>query len=103
MWSTATDLLRWCRCLDDDLFGISALLQTPGHLDDATPLDYAWGIGVRRHAGSRVYRHGGAWADARSVLVRSPERRVDLVAIATGDRTERRVGLADALLDLLLS
>jgi CubicO group peptidase (beta-lactamase class C family) len=102
IWSTAADLLRWCRCLDDDLFGISALLQAPGRLDDGTPLDYAWGMGVRGQAGSRLYRHGGAWADVRAMLVRSPERGVDLVAIATGDRTQRREALADALLDLLL-
>jgi CubicO group peptidase (beta-lactamase class C family) len=103
MWSTAADLLRWCRCLDDDLFGISAQLQVPGLLDDGTPLDYAWGTGVRQHAGRRVYRHGGAWADLRAVLVRSPERGVALVSISTGDHTERGGALADALLDLLLA
>jgi CubicO group peptidase (beta-lactamase class C family) len=102
LWSTPTDLLRWCRFLDDDGPGVTAVLQTPGTLDDGTPLDYAWGLGVRQRAGSPVYRHGGAWADARSVLVRSPERHLDLVVVATGDRTERRVALSDALLDLLL-
>lgn len=53
VWSTVGDLLRWSQALNADELGISALLQTPGRLDDGTPLDYAWGIGVRSHAGYR--------------------------------------------------
>jgi CubicO group peptidase (beta-lactamase class C family) len=102
LWSTADDLLRWARCLNNDELGISQLLQTPGHLDDQTPLDYAWGTGIRAHSGNRLYRHGGAWANLRVMLTRAPELDLSLVSIATADDTERRVVLTNGLLDLLI-
>jgi CubicO group peptidase (beta-lactamase class C family) len=103
LWSTAEDLLRWAAALDEDRLGITALVQTPGRLDDGTPLDYAWGMGVRDRAGVREYRHGGGYADLRAMLVRVPERGLDLVVLALGDRTERRVELTDRVLQALLA
>jgi CubicO group peptidase (beta-lactamase class C family) len=103
IWSTAEDLLRWCAGLDDDRLGITGLVQTPGRLDDGTELDYAWGMGVRRHGALTVYRHGGAYADVRTMLMRVPERDLDLAILSLADRSERRTVLADALLDNLLA
>jgi CubicO group peptidase (beta-lactamase class C family) len=102
-WSTAFDLLRWCRAMNGDALGISALLQTPGQLDDGQPLDYGWGIGVRTHAGHLTYRHGGGWAGLRLLLARVPSTGIGLVIIALADDTERRGALADALLSVLTS
>jgi CubicO group peptidase (beta-lactamase class C family) len=102
VWSTAEDLMRWNHALNTDRLGISATLQTPGSLDDGTALDYAWGMGVRTHAGHRVYRHGGGWPGVRSVLARAPGLPAGLVVIALDDDTERAAGLADALLDEIL-
>jgi CubicO group peptidase (beta-lactamase class C family) len=68
VWTTLSDLLRWSQALNADELGISGLMQTPGRLDDGTLIDYAWGIGVRSHAGHRVYRHGGGWAGLRASL-----------------------------------
>ena len=101
MWSTASDLLRWSRAMNSDALGISALLQTPGRLDDGRPLDYGWGVGVRTHAGHLVYRHGGGWPGLRLLLARVPSLEISLVIVALDDDTERRVTLADALLDTL--
>jgi CubicO group peptidase (beta-lactamase class C family) len=101
VWSTAADLLRWCRALDADRLGVSALLHTPGRLDDGTLLDYAWGMGVRSHAGHRYYRHGGGWPGLRALLARCPDLGLSLVTLALADDTERRVPLADSLLELL--
>jgi CubicO group peptidase (beta-lactamase class C family) len=98
MWSTAADLLRWCAGLNDDRLGITARVQEPGRLDDGTELDYAWGMGVRRSRDQLVYRHGGGYADVRTMLIRVPERGFDLVILALADRSERRTALADALL-----
>jgi len=98
MWSTAADLLRWCAGLDADALGITARVQTPGRLDDDTPLGYAWGMGVRASRGRTVYRHGGSYADVRTMLIRVPEEGFDLVILALADRTERWTALADDLI-----
>jgi CubicO group peptidase (beta-lactamase class C family) len=98
LWSTAADLLRWAAALDDDRLGISARLQTPGRLDDGSELGYAWGMGVRRSRGQVAYRHGGSYADVRTMLVRVPESGFDLAILSLADRTERWTALTDALL-----
>jgi CubicO group peptidase (beta-lactamase class C family) len=100
-WSTPSDLLRWAEALNTDRLGISALVHTPSRLDDGTPVDYAWGMGVRSHAGRLVYRHGGGWPSLRALLARIPDLGLGLVVIALADDTERRIPLADSLLDLL--
>jgi CubicO group peptidase (beta-lactamase class C family) len=100
-WSTARDLLRWNQAMNADVLGISELLQTPGRLDDGRPLDYAWGIGVRDHAGHVTYRHGGGWPGLRLFLARIPDLATGLVIIAPADDTERSVPLANALLNAL--
>jgi len=101
MWSTAADMLRWAEALDADRLGVTALMQTPGALDDGTPLDYAWGMGVRSHRGHPAYRHGGSYVDVRTMLVRVPETGLDLVVLALADRGDRCAALTDRLLAAL--
>lgn len=99
VWTTLGDLLRWGQALNADALGISRFLQTPGCLDDGTPIDYAWGIGVRSHAGHRVYRHGGGWIGLRALHARVPDLDLSVALIAINDHTERRVRLLNSLLD----
>lgn len=101
IWAPAHDLIRWNQALDTDELGVSALLHTPGTLDDGTTLDYAWGLGLRTHAGRRIYRHGGGWPGLRAQLIRIPDQRCSLVILALADDTDRTIGLANALLDEL--
>jgi CubicO group peptidase (beta-lactamase class C family) len=101
VWSTPSDLLRWSQALNADELGISPLMQAPGSLDDGTPVGYAWGVGVRSHAGYRVYRHGGGWPGLRALLARIPDLNQSLVIIALADDSERRARLADSMLDLM--
>ena len=101
VWSSARDLLRWCRALNADELSISASMEVPGTLDDGTLLDYAWGMGVRSHRGHRVYRHGGGWPSLRALLARIPDLGAGVVILALADESERRVELADRLLDRL--
>ncbi|MEV0234150.1 serine hydrolase domain-containing protein [Nonomuraea sp. NPDC050786] len=98
VWTTLSDLLRWSQALNADELGISELMQTPGRLDDGTPIDYAWGVGVRSHAGHRVYRHGGGWVGLRALHARVPDLDLSVALMAINDHTERRVPL-DSLLD----
>ena len=102
VWSTAADLLRWSQAMNADALGVSALLHTAGRLNDGRPVDYGWGIGIRRRAGHTVYRHGGGWPGVRLLLASVPDLDASLVIIATADETERRIPLADALLDTLV-
>ncbi|MFI7615471.1 serine hydrolase domain-containing protein [Nonomuraea terrae] len=99
VWSTLGDLLRWGQALNADELGISTLMETPGRLDDGTPIDYAWGIGVRSHAGHRVFRHGGGWTGLRAQHARIPDLGLSVALVATNDHTERRVTLLNSLLD----
>jgi CubicO group peptidase (beta-lactamase class C family) len=100
-WSTARDLLRWGQALNAGELGISALMQMPGSLDDGTGTGYAWGMGVRWHAGYRVYRHGGGWPGLRALLARVPDLNQSLVILALADDSERRADLAASMLDLV--
>ncbi|MFI6183688.1 serine hydrolase domain-containing protein [Nonomuraea sp. NPDC051191] len=102
VWTTLDDLLRWSQALNADELGISPLMQTPGRLDDGTPIDYAWGMGVRSHAGHIVYRHGGGWTGLRAMQARIPGLDVSVAFIAIRDDTDRRVPLLDALLDVAI-
>ncbi len=71
------------------------------NVDDGTPVGYAWGTGVRSHAGYRVYRHGGGWPGLRALLARVPDLNQSLVIMALTDDSERRVGLAASMLDVV--
>jgi CubicO group peptidase (beta-lactamase class C family) len=99
VWSTATDLLRWSQAFNVDELGISTMLQTPGRLDDGTVLDYAWGLGVRSHAGYRVFSHGGGWPGVRSKLAHVPDVKASVLAVALHDDTDHVVTVVDDLLD----
>ena len=101
VWSTASDLLRWGQALNADELGIAQLIQAPGTLDGGEPVGYAWGMGIRSHAGYRVYRHGGGWPGLRALLARLPDLDASLVILALADDTERRIDLAALLLDQL--
>lgn len=101
VWTTASDLLRWGRALNTDELSIAGVMETPGHLDDGTPIDYAGGTGIRYHMGFRVYRHGGGWPGLRALLLRVPERGATIAILALADDSERRVRLADRALDWL--
>ena len=103
VWSTAPDLLRWNEALENDELGVAALVQSPGRLDDGTPLDYAWGLGVRERAGRRIYRHGGRWATLSAQLVRVAGRNSGLVVLALDDDEDRTAALADAVLEDLVA
>ncbi len=83
-------------------WAISALLHTPGRLDDGTLLDYAWALDVRTHAGFRVYRHGGRWAGLSTQLVRIADQRCGFVIIALDADEDRTGRLASALIEDLV-
>jgi CubicO group peptidase (beta-lactamase class C family) len=99
LWSTAVDLLRWNETLESDELGVSALLQTPGRLDDGTVLEYGWGLDVLTQAGHRVYRHGGVWTWLSTQLVRIDDLRAGFVILSLEYDEERSNRLADLMIE----
>jgi CubicO group peptidase (beta-lactamase class C family) len=102
LWTTVVDLLRWNRAMLEDELGVSTLLHTPGALDDGTPLEYGWGVGVVHLDGALLHRHSGRWENAMAQLVRAPERGTSraLLGLAPFDERERTLG--DSLRAVLL-
>ena len=94
VWTTVHDLLRWNDGLLTDRLGVSDLIHTPGTLDDGTPLDYAWGVTVRRESHLLVHSHGGHWNAATAKLVRLPELRASFAVLALHESVEQMVTLS---------
>jgi CubicO group peptidase (beta-lactamase class C family) len=91
LWTTVDDLLKWNDAMNACHFGahIHALAETPGHLDDGTPLDYAWGLGVRMIAGERTLSHGGGWPSRCAKILRQPARNISLALLTTCNDVDR--------------
>ncbi|MDQ3825452.1 MAG: serine hydrolase [Actinomycetota bacterium] len=102
LWTTLHDLLRWNDALIGDVLGITRLLHTPGHLDDGTPLDYAWGVRVFEQAGWHIQSHGGGWKGATAKLLRLPDNRSSVAAVALHDDIDRIVRLIASVQQLLI-
>ncbi|HMB93632.1 MAG TPA: serine hydrolase domain-containing protein [Rhodothermales bacterium] len=76
VYSTVEDLARWMDNFQSGTVGnpeIIARFTERGVLTNGDTLDYALGIGVRKHRGLQQWQHGGASAGYRSALVYYPE------------------------------
>jgi len=100
-WSTADDVRRWNDAmlpggaLDDR---VRELIGTPGHLDDGQPLDYGWGIGVRRPGGVLTHSHGGCWDGGWTAnTVRLPERGITIALLSNDGDPQRMEGLTEGI------
>lgn len=82
-WTGAADLLRWLEALDGGRLGadVSALVATPGRLDDGSPLAYGWGVTV--HADGTL-THGGSWPGWTAKTVRDPTTGTAVALLTTG-------------------
>lgn len=74
LWTCAADLVTWLEALNQDRLGpdVTALVQSPGHLDDGTVLDYAWGTALRPGPTATLLLHGGEWPGWCAMTVRCP-------------------------------
>ena len=91
LWTTAEDLLRWnealnARVLDDE---VQTLVETPGRLDDGTPLSYAWGMNRTWRGGGWMYTHGGTWPGRCAKAVRRPSAGVAVALLTACDDVAR--------------
>ena len=76
LWTSAEDLLRWNDAMNTAAFGgeVHERAETPGTLDNGTPLDYAWGVRVIDHHGRRTLSHGGSWPTWSAKTIRQPDQ-----------------------------
>jgi CubicO group peptidase (beta-lactamase class C family) len=84
-WTSAAGLHRWLVALNRGRLGaaLTRTLETPGRLDDDTPLDYAWGMRVSQVGGRRTLTHGGSWPGWLTKTVRQPELGIAVCVLST--------------------
>lgn len=89
-WTSAVDLLTWLGALNRDALGrdVTHLVQTPGRLDDGTPLAYGWGMTVRPGSNGATYTHGGHWPGWSAKSVRHPDDGTAVALLSTSDDVE---------------
>jgi CubicO group peptidase (beta-lactamase class C family) len=97
LWTSAPAFADWLDHQNRDALGIASLVQQPGRLNDGTPTDYGWGIGLRKLAGHDLFIHGGGWPGAYSKAVRSPSLGLSIVALAATDTQAGVIALVDDL------
>jgi CubicO group peptidase (beta-lactamase class C family) len=104
LWATAPDLLRWLEALNGRVLGgdLTDLLQTPGRLDDGTPLDYAWGMAAHPASVGTTYTHGGTWPGWTAKAVRNPATRTAVALLTRSDDDQLTSDVALELHDLLV-
>src|SRR3954471_8773298 len=104
LWATGPDLLRWLEALNGRVLGddLTDLLQTPGHLDDGTPLDYAWGMAAQPASLGTTYTHGGTWPGWTAKAGRNPATRTAAALLTRSDDDQLTSDVALELHDLLV-
>lgn len=90
LWTTAEDLLRWNDGMNSRSLGppVHDRAETPGTLDDGTPLDYAWGVRATRRGDRPTMTHGGSWPTWTAQTVRQPEQGISVAVVSAGDDAE---------------
>lgn len=91
--TTVGDLLRWNAFLDkpSELPGgqaLAAALQTPGHLSNGAPLEYALGLEVTRDHGRRLVSHSGSTGGYKTWLGRYPDEGVSIAVMCNNGRID---------------
>ena len=101
LWLSAFDLRRWNDAMNDRVLGdaVHALAETPGLLDDGTPLDYAWGVRILEHVGRRTVSHGGSWPTWSAKAIRQPDFGVSVAILTACEDPEAVTSTALDLVD----
>jgi CubicO group peptidase (beta-lactamase class C family) len=84
VFSSVRDLLNWDENFYTGRVGGRELIeriQTPGKLNDGSPLNYAWGLQVGKYRGARLVEHSGSLGGYRAHLMRFPEVHYSLAAL----------------------
>jgi CubicO group peptidase (beta-lactamase class C family) len=84
VFSSVRDLLHW----DENFYtarvggrDLIEMMQTPGKLNDGSPLTYAWGLQIGKYRGARLVEHSGSLGGYRAHLMRFPEAHYSVAAL----------------------
>ena len=84
VFTSVRDLLHWDENFYTARVGGAALVkrvQTPGTLNNGSPLTYAWGLTVGAYRGQRIVEHGGSLGGYRAHLVRFPDQHFSVACL----------------------
>jgi len=79
--TTVGDLLRWNQALDSGTLAGLDTLETRGVLTSGRRIQYALGLFVSEHRGTREVSHSGATAGYRAFLARYPEHGLSVAVL----------------------
>jgi len=102
--STADDLLRWLIHMDTPIVGTRAtwgLMTTPNTLPNGTSTGYGFGLHQGSYRGLRTVSHGGGWIGGNAMILKVPERGVDIAVISNRNDVYSPV-LVNRVLDLCI-
>lgn len=103
LWSTAAAFARWLAHQNRDPLQLAAIVEAPGRLNDGSPVDYGWGLGLGQYRGERLLTHGGGWTSAACKALRCPTLGLAAVAMTAGGDMPKVIALADAALEFAYS
>ncbi|HXT14070.1 MAG TPA: serine hydrolase domain-containing protein [Gemmatimonadaceae bacterium] len=84
VFTTVGDLAKWDANFTSAQVGGTAgvaLLQEPGRLNDAAPVQYGFGLALGTLGGLRTVSHSGAYGGFRSEFLRFPDRNVSVITL----------------------
>jgi hypothetical protein len=85
LFTTAEDLARWLANFDDAKVGgakAMARMRTTVPLNDGSPNNYAFGIGVGEYRGQPTLSHTGGWASFSTAVLHFPAQKTGIVVLA---------------------
>lgn len=84
--TTADDLLRWSEALGRETFGgaFRAAMEQRMVVTNGDTLDYALGVNVLRHRGTRELSHSGSTGGYRAHLLHFPDRNAAVAVLCNG-------------------
>ena len=83
--TTIDDLAKWVMNFDDGAVGgmsVIERMQQRGVLNNDELIGYAFGQSESEYRGLELWSHTGSWAGYRTVLLRFPEQRFDVVVLS---------------------
>ncbi len=102
LWTSVQDLLRWNGGIFASRSQLTNLMHSPGALNNGRLLDYAWGIRVFEQQGYQIHSHGGSWPGATAKVIRVPQLRLSIAALALDGDVDSMVRLTNLVLERLL-
>lgn len=86
LWTSIADLTAWLVAMNDGTLGTAIVrrLETPGRLEDGSPLDYGWGVRITATSHGLQVTHGGSWATWLAKTVRIPDLGIAVAVLSTG-------------------